>query len=357
MFIGNIIDIFMKKWLITLCLTFIVLISMQYVSIKWDKDSIYKADIPETMRVAHIKNVNGKDFYKNIYVNKQKVDTNLGEHDVLIQVKSASLTSRDFEFFKNHQNVKEFVPCSDFSGKVVKVGSAVKDYEIGDPVFGITDLKNAGACADYVKVPENNINDIPYSLSYKQAASIPTPALLNWFAVHNIEKKGLKKGKVLIDDAISETGIMLTGLLVRSGFEVSAIDDERVRSWVENYGVKEFVSYEKFKDKKKELEGKFDVVINLKNGLHSKDLVSLSKQGGTFIAFEDPSTTRSDIRMLIIDNKKIDNEIFAKMARLVHLGKIQINVVKEFGLEHIRDAYMLAEKGNNDGKVVLNINK
>lgn len=346
----------MKKWIITLSLTLLVLLLMQFVSIKWDRDSVYKADIPATMRVAHIKNVSGKDFYKNIYVNRQNVDTKLGEHDVLVQVKSASLTSRDFEFFKNNKNLKEFVPCSDFSGKVVKVGSAVKDYEIGDPVFGITDLKNGGACADYVKVPENNINDVPYSLSYKQAASIPTPALLNWFAVHNIEKKGLKHGKVLIDDAISETGIMLTGLLVRSGFEVSAIDDERVKSWVENYGVKEFVSYENFNNEKSKLEGKFDIVINLKNGLHSKDLVGLAKAGGTFISFDKPSTTRDDIRMLIIDNKKIDNEIFAKMARLVHLGKIQINVVKEFGLEHIRDAYMLAEKENNDGKVIINVN-
>ena len=59
----------MKKWIITLCLTFLVLLGLNYVRITIDQDSIYTANIPDTMRVAHIKNVKGKDFYKNIYVN------------------------------------------------------------------------------------------------------------------------------------------------------------------------------------------------------------------------------------------------------------------------------------------------
>lgn len=348
----------MKKWIITLCLTFLVLLGLNYVRITIDQDSIYTANIPDTMRVAHIKNVKGKDFYKNIYVNKQKVPQELGEHDVLVQVKSASFSSRDFNFFKENKNKAEFVPCSDFAGKVVKVGSAVKDYEIGDPVFGIADISSQdGACADYIKIPENNINDVPYSLSYKQASAIPTPALLNWFALHNIEKKGLRNGKVLIDDAISENGIMLTGLLVKSGFEVSAIDEDRVKNLAENYGVKHFIGVENFQSEKHKLLNQFDVVINLKGATPSKDLIELVEEGGTFISFDKTSAQRSNIRMLIIDSKKIDNEIFAKMARLVHLGKIQVNITKEFGLEHIRDAYMLAEKGNSNGKVVLVINK
>jgi D-arabinose 1-dehydrogenase-like Zn-dependent alcohol dehydrogenase len=43
------------------------------------------------------------------------------------------------------------------------------------------------------------------------------------------------------------------------------------------------------------------------------------------------------------------------MARLVHLGKIQIKVAREFELSQIRDAYIRAKKGNLDGKVIVKI--
>ena len=74
----------------------------------------------------------------------------------------------------------------------------MKDYEVGDKVFGIADLENkGGACADYVAVPKNNIYPIPYSLTYKQAAAIPSPALLNWLAFHQIDKKGFSIVEIL----------------------------------------------------------------------------------------------------------------------------------------------------------------
>ena len=350
-----------KKWFLTVILTFVVLCAMSVVwkntKVSFDKDSKYRVELPQTMRTAIIKNGSDKDLFKNIIVENTSLPE-IGSKDVLVYVKSATFTQRDFDFFKSNKGRQQFVPCSDFSGVVVKVGEKVKIYEVGDRVFGISDLKNVnGACADYVAVPENNIYTIPYSLTFKQAAMIPTPALLNWFAVHNLQKVGLKSGKVLIDDAMSEVGIMLTGLLIKNGFEVTTIDDDHLESWAGNYGVKEFIPNSQFLYKKEQLKGKFDVVINLKNGLSSKELVSLVKQKGTFISFEQTEAQRKDIRMLIIDNKLIDKDIFAKMARLVHLGKLQVQSSNEYGLEHVRDAYMFALKGNNNGKVVVNVNK
>lgn len=350
-----------KKWLLSLVITFFIITAIPFlannIKVSFDKDSKYVAELPKTMRTAHIKNESDKDFYKNIYISRTKLPE-IGDEDVLVYVKSATFTQRDFSFFKSNKDKKEFVPCSDFSGVVVRVGKKVKRYEIGDKVFGIADLENGkGACADYVSVAQNNIYTLPYSLTFKQAAMIPTPALLNWFTLHNLEKQGLKKGKVLIDDAISEVGIMLTGLLSRNGFEVTAIDDESVETWVEGYGIKNFISNSAFETEKQKLLNSYDIVIDLNKGIPIKELIKLVKPKGTFITYEQTNEKRDDIRMLIIDNKLIDKEIFAKMSRLVHLGKLKVNVVQEYGLEHIRDAYIRAVKGNNNGKVVVNVNK
>ena len=350
-----------KNWILSLMVTFVIVTFVSYIventNVSFDRVSKFKSRIPEFMRVAHIKNKSEKDFYDNIYISSEKVP-DVKDDEVLVYVKSATFTQRDYDFFKINKNTKQFVPCSDFSGFVVKVGKKVKTYEVGDPVFGITDLKNnKGACADYISVPQNNIYLKPYSLTFKQAAAIPTPALLDWFAVHNLQKNGLSKGSVLIDDAISEVGIMLTGLLTKSGFEVTAVDDESVESWLGSFGVKDFISNSSFFEKQKYLANKYDVVINLRHGLPISSLIKLVKPKGTFISYEKTRQNRNDIRMLIIDNTKIDKKIFAKMARLVHLGKLQIKVAKQFNLDHIRDAYVRAIKGNTNGKVIVNVNE
>ena len=349
-----------KRKLLFICFACVGVIFLSFIikntKISLDKDSKYKVDIPKIMRVAHIKNVDAKSFYKDINVNRQPVPEITSE-EVLVYVKSATFTQRDYDFFVHNGEKKDFVPCSDFSGIVVKVGDNVKDYEIGDKVFGIADLSNnKGACADYVAVTRNNIYKMPYSLSFKQASAIPTPALLDWFALHNLQKQGLKKGTILVDDAISEVGIMLIGLLSRDGFDVTAVDDENVKKIITNTDAKQFISNAEFLDKRDELYQKYDIVINLRHGLPIKELIKLVKPKGTFISYEQTKENRDDIRMFIIDNRLIETRIFSEIAHLVHLGKLKVKIADEFDLENIRDAYMKSLKGNINGKVVVNIN-
>ena len=349
-----------KKWLLSLLITFCITVFASYIvsntKIGFDKNSKYKIDLPDKMRVAHIKNESDRNFYKNIYIDKRDIPE-IDENEVLVYVKSATFTSRDYDFFKRNPGRKEFVPCSDFSGVIVKVGNKVKTYEVGDRVFGIADIdNNNGACADYVAVPQNNIYTIPYSLTFKQSAMIPTPSLLNWLALHNLNKQGISKGEVLIDNAISEDGIMLTGLLSQNGFKVTAIDDESVETWAKGLGVDKFIANTDIDENFLKLRYNYDVVINLRDGIPATTMAKFLKRNGTFISLEPISITRNDIKTVVIDNKKISKDVFAKMARLVHLGKLRINIVKEFSLEHVRDAYIRAIKGNNNGKVVVNVN-
>lgn len=346
-----------KVSIIIFCVIAVFFLVIKCIKIVPDKDSIYTAKIPQEMKVAHYTNNSTKDLYRNIYVDRQKVPE-VKNDEVLVYIKAASFSQNDFEFYKNNKNkdVKSFVPCTDFSGVIVKVGKGVKKFEIGDKVFGIADIrKGEGACAEYVAVSQNHIGIIPYSLTYKQAASIPTPALLNWLAYYSLDKKGLKAGKVLVDDPLSETGIMLTGLLIRNGFEVHAIDNKDVRNWAYGFGIKEFIDIDEIEKFEPLLLGQYDVVFNIRNGVSDKKLLSFVKKGGEFISLENIKHTRQDIKVKVINIDKIDNVIFAKMARLVHLGKLDIKIAREFNLDQIKDAYMRAEKGNLDGKVIVNI--
>ena len=352
-----------KKWLLSILVAFTILfvasVIVSNTNISFDKDSNYIANLPKEMRVAVISNGNDRISNGRLDFSVDKVSVpEIGDEDVLVAVKSASMNDNDFEFFRKNPNRENFVPCSDFAGVVVNVGKDVKLYEIGDKVMGTLDVNSHnGACADYVVAPQNNIYVMPYSLSFKQAATIPTPALLNWFAVHNLERSGFKKGKVLVDDAISDVGIMLTGLLSRSGFDVVAIDEDGMETSALSLGIKEFIGNSKFTEKKDVLKNSFDVVINLKRGQAVEDLLTLVKKNGTFISFEKVNASRDDIRTLIINHTYISKDVFAKMARLVHLAKLQVSIAKEYKLEQIGEAFFASTNGGLNGRVIVNISR
>src|ERR1043166_1154562 len=53
------------------------------------------------------------------------------------------------------------VPGIEFAGEVAEVGEEVRDWKVGDPVFGIT---GGGGQAEHVTVPANHLARIPSNL-------------------------------------------------------------------------------------------------------------------------------------------------------------------------------------------------
>ena len=78
-----------------------------------------------------------------------------------------------------------------FSGEIVKIGSEVKEFKIGDEVFGSTedDMK---AHSEYLKIKENKaIAKKPQNLNHNQIAAIPFGS---GTALRFLEKAELKRG-------------------------------------------------------------------------------------------------------------------------------------------------------------------
>ena len=349
----------MKKLFVLLTIGFAITFLSQLSKIFFvslSKKSNCKVDLPDTMDSAYVHIDNG---IENIAIKKNIKLPQIADNDILVLVKTASFSQMDFNVIAKKKNKKDesgFAPCSDFAGIVVAVGKNVNIYKIGDKVFGISDVeKRDGACAQYVAVPENNVYSMPYSLSFQQAASIPTPALLNWIAIQDIKAQKTENNSVLIDDAISETGVTLSGMLIRNGYNVTAIDNIDAMKYATSLGIKKFISNEQYLKNKNEYYGKFDVVIDLQHGLSANQLVNSVKPNGLFVSFENVKINRDDIRMSVIDLQSIDRETFAKIGRLVHLGKLQVKIAKEYDLKNVSNAYLDAKRENLDGKVVINI--
>src|ERR1700746_2018622 len=67
-----------------------------------------------------------------------------------------------------------WIPGHEFSGVVEQIGSDVKGYAPGDPVFAANET--GGAYAEYLAVKPAIIAKKPANLSFEEAASVPARA-------------------------------------------------------------------------------------------------------------------------------------------------------------------------------------
>ena len=140
--------------------------------------------------------------------------------EILIKVKAAGICGSDLHFYKGELPIKldsGTVLGHELSGEVVAIGDEVKSIKIGDRV-GVEPLIGCGKCvfckigqyhlckdlkhigyaykggfAEYTKVPQENIYNLPDNVSYEEAS------LLDCYAV---SVHGLNKVRVKINDVV-----------------------------------------------------------------------------------------------------------------------------------------------------------
>ncbi len=130
------------------------------------------------------------------------------DNEALVKVHAASLNAADLETLRGVFIVRIVAPRkpmykilgSDISGRVEAVGRNVKQFQPGDDIWGDLSLCGFGTFAEYVCVPENALRLKPTSMTFEEAAAVPTAAVV---ALQNLcNKRPIQPGqKVLINGA------------------------------------------------------------------------------------------------------------------------------------------------------------
>ena len=129
----------------------------------------------------------------------------------------------------------------EFAGKVVELGAAVREFEIGDAVFGITGLA-FGAHAEYVCIRASGPVAIkPRGAGFDVAAASldgPTDALAK------LRRAGVSSGqRVLIYGASGSIGTAAVQLAKLMGAEVTAVCDTNNLDLVRSLGADSVIDY------------------------------------------------------------------------------------------------------------------
>ncbi len=217
-------------------------------------------------------------------------DPQLRDDDVLVRVQSAGVNLLDSklrsgEFKRILPYRLPFIPGHDVAGTVVRVGSRVRRFKIGDEVYARPADGRIGAFAELIAIGEEDVAIKPKALSMEEAASIPLVGLTAWQAL--IERANLKRGqKVLIHAGSGGVGTFAIQLAKHVGATVATTTSTANVELVRGLGADIVIDYKK-EDFAHVLRD-YDVVLNSLDKVTLERSLGILKAGGQLISISGP---------------------------------------------------------------------
>ena len=306
------------------------------------------------------------------------------ENDVLIEVHSASINQLDVKL--KDGEFKLLLPYKfplilghDVAGIVIKVGSKVNRYKVGDEVFARPADFRIGTFAEYIAIDEHDVALKPKNVSMEQAASIPLVALTVWQAF--VEKANLKKGqKVFIQAGSGGVGTIAIQLAKHFGATVATTTSADNFELVKSLGADIVIDY-KTQDFETILK-EYDLVLNSQDEKTLEKSLRLVKSGGKVISISGPPDmafakeiglswlmkiaifflsrkVRSQAKKLGIDYSflfmQANGKQLLEIGKLIEADVIRPVVDKVFPFEDINEAMSYVASGRAKGKVIVKV--
>ncbi len=296
------------------------------------------------------------------------------EDEVLIRIHAASINSRDLRMLRANPFFMRLKPegllrpknkilGADLSGRVVTIGSNVKQYIPGDEVFGFLPIATGrGTFAEYVCAKENLIALKPASLTFEQAAAVPLAAMV---ALQALRSKGnLQPGqKVLIYGASGGVGTFAVQIAKALRAEVTAVCSTRNMEMVRSLGANYVIDYKK--EDFTHFGQQYDLILAV-NGFHPlEDYLRALKPIGSYVvvggsmrqiiqagSYGRKISNISDQKVNVLSLVPCQKDLnFLK--ELIGSVRIRPVIDRSYSLEKTPEAFWYFENEHAQGKVVI----
>jgi alcohol dehydrogenase len=278
-----------------------------------------------------------------------------------------------------------FIPGLEFSGKIVKIGPNVKDFEVGDQVFGVTRF---GAYATHLNISEKTIFTLPKDWTMQDGASFAVQALTAYYAL--IPLGQVKEGDhVLVHSAAGGVGIMAGHIIQKKkAIAIGLVGDSVKFSILKEVGYDFFLTRSpNFKEEMhKILKGApLKIVLECLGGRYFHDSYDLLAPMGRLVTYGSANFTPShsfrnwfsivysyltrpkiDPLSMISDNKSVlgfnliwlwneIDELRKHFSELMMLSLPKQTIGHQFSFDSMHDALRTMQSGHTIGKIVINV--
>jgi len=248
---------------------------------------------------------------------------------------------------------------SEFSGVVESVGKDVKEFNVGDEVFGYPGQK-MGAYAEYLCIPEDKMVGIkPKTMTHEEAACVPYGAIM---ANDHLKRVNIQSGqKVLVNGASGGIGSAGVQLAKYYGAEVTGVCGTNGLEYVKALGADHVIDY-RAEDFTKNGET-YDVIYDiLGKSTFSRCKGSMAENGVYLNASFKTGKVLQMFRTKLIGKKKVicafaseKHEVMSHIRDLVEAGKLRAIMDRTFTMEEASEAHRYIEGDRKKGNIAITI--
>lgn len=260
---------------------------------------------------------------------------------------------------------------SDVSGIVVAVAEDVKNFSVGDEVFGMVRFPSVGesaAYAQYVAAPATDLALKPAGIDHVHAAASAMAGLTAWQFLIELghdhpnplqaemhHPLPLKDKTVLINGAAGGVGHFAVQLAKWKGANVIAVASTKHESFLRKLGADEFIDYTKTPPE--DVAHNVDIVLDTLGGSNTGRFLQTLKPGGAlfpvFLGFSDhEEAVKLGITVSMTQVRSSGSQL-AELGKLLDKGIIRVAIDSTFSLADAKSAHERAAHGHIQGKIVL----
>lgn len=331
------------------------------------------------MKAVYVKEFGGAE---NLEIREVENPDAPKDKQVLVRVKAAALNRADVLQRMGHypapKGFPERILGLEFAGEVAEIGADVKDFNIGDRVFGIT---AGGAQAEFLLSEESLLARIPENLSFVEAATIPEAFITAHDAIFT--NGNLQENETLLIHAVG-SGVGLAALQLAKAKNIKTFGTSRTQEkllkanedglwqaiWMnEDRGEKLEHLAAVLKDATDD-KG-VDVILDLVGAKYFQaNLESLALKGRlVLVGLTSGRTAEFNLGLALSKRAKIigtvlrsrptaekaeaTQKFIKEVLPLIAEGKVKPNLDKVFPIKEVRQAHEYLESNESFGKVVL----
>lgn len=306
-----------------------------------------------TMKAVVIHSFGGPDKLKIEQVPIPKP----GAKDILVRVHAAGVNPVDWKLREGLMPSAK-MPMTmgiDFSGTVEAVGAAVKEFNVGEEVFGQVEADGIGSYGEFCVAPESACALKPDALDHIQAAALPVSALTAWQGLFDIGQVQAGQ-KVLIHAAAGGVGSFAVQFAKWKKAHVIGTASTQSVVTARNLGADEVVDYRRVKFE--EVVRDLDMVFDLIGGETQERSFKVLKRGGIIVStVQPPSQQKLDqfgVRGVMMKQKSNGAQL-QKIGELAASGIVKVNIEAVMPLDQARAAQERSQTGHAHGKIVLEV--
>jgi NADPH:quinone reductase-like Zn-dependent oxidoreductase len=293
------------------------------------------------------------------------------EDEVLVKIHATTVTRTDcglregkpilVRFFFGVRRPRQRILGTELAGEVEAVGAAVREFAVGDHVFGSTSAFTTGTHAEFICAREDSpLAHKPAGMTFEEAAAVADGAIL---ALMCLESVNLGRAQtILVYGASGSIGTAGVQLAKHFGADVTAVCNTKNLDLMKSLGADNVIDYteEDFTKNGKTYDVIFDAV-----GKHSfaRCKASLNMRG----AYVATDGLLRNLTLALwtsrIGDKKVlfpippryskKNVLFLK--QLIEAGEFRAVIDRCYPLEDVVEATRYVETQQKTGNVVLTI--